>query len=224
MQPFPKSASALRSKTASAGKAEQETGQLTPTVGEAPVAGGTAGTLSPDDVGLAGTLPAEGLALAAPRPGLVAPAGLRPVVVEEGERDGGVAAEPRRRAGAAGEGRRSHCAARPHSLPPPRNPAGSPAAIGTEGTRDPRPPRSPKYPQLWSELNEHLNQISSLPHGKGRRFCSLRSVQPPKPSVSLDVEAVDATAADEIIGLVQGFLLQVLRAVAVLRHHKDVIL
>lgn len=48
--------------------------------------------------------------------------------------------------------------------------------------------------------------------------------QPPKPRVSLDVEAVDATAADEIIGLVQGFLLQVLRAVAVLGHHKDVIL
>lgn len=46
----------------------------------------------------------------------------------------------------------------------------------------------------------------------------------PKPRVSLDVEAVDATAADEIVGLVQGFLLQVLRAVAVLRHHKDVIL
>lgn len=85
IQPFPKSASALRSKMASAGKAEQEMGQLTPAVGEAPVAGGTAGALSPDDVGLAGTLPAEGLALAAPRPGLVAPAGLRPVVVEEGE-------------------------------------------------------------------------------------------------------------------------------------------
>ena len=46
----------------------------------------------------------------------------------------------------------------------------------------------------------------------------------PKPRVSLDVEAVDATAADEIIGLVQGFFLQVLRAVAVLRHHKDIIL
>ena len=46
----------------------------------------------------------------------------------------------------------------------------------------------------------------------------------PKPGVSLDVEAVDATAADEIVGLVQRFLLQVLRAVAVLRHHKDVIL
>lgn len=46
----------------------------------------------------------------------------------------------------------------------------------------------------------------------------------PKPRVSLDVEAVDAAAADEIIGLVQGFLLQVLRAVAVFRHHEDVIL
>lgn len=46
----------------------------------------------------------------------------------------------------------------------------------------------------------------------------------PKLWASLDVEAVDATAADEIIGLVQGFLLQVLRAVAVLRHHKDVVL
>lgn len=48
--------------------------------------------------------------------------------------------------------------------------------------------------------------------------------QAPKPSSSLDVEAVDATAADEIVGLVQGFLLQVLGGVAVLRHHKDVIL
>lgn len=38
------------------------------------------------------------------------------------------------------------------------------------------------------------------------------------------MEAVDATAADEIVGLVQGFLLQVLGGVAVLRHHKDVIL
>lgn len=46
----------------------------------------------------------------------------------------------------------------------------------------------------------------------------------PKASISLDVEAVDATAADEIIGLVQGFLLQVLGGVAVLRHHQDVIL
>lgn len=46
----------------------------------------------------------------------------------------------------------------------------------------------------------------------------------PKPSISLDVEAVDATAADEIIGLVQGFLLQVLGGVAVLRHDEDVIL
>lgn len=94
-------------------------GQLTPAVGETPVAGGTAGALSPDDIGLAGTLPAEGLALAAPRPRLVAPAGLRPVVVEEGQRDGRVAAESRRRAGAAGEGRRSHrVAPRPQSYPP----------------------------------------------------------------------------------------------------------
>lgn len=46
----------------------------------------------------------------------------------------------------------------------------------------------------------------------------------PKPRISLDVEAVDATAADKVIGLVQGFLLQVLGGVAVLRHHKDVIL
>lgn len=46
----------------------------------------------------------------------------------------------------------------------------------------------------------------------------------PKPKVSLDVEAVNATAADEVIGLVQGFLLKVLRTVAVFRHHKDVIL
>lgn len=46
----------------------------------------------------------------------------------------------------------------------------------------------------------------------------------PNPSASLDVEAVKATAADEVIGLVQGFLLQVLRAVAVLWHHEDVIL
>lgn len=46
----------------------------------------------------------------------------------------------------------------------------------------------------------------------------------PQPKISLDVEAVDTAAADEVIGLVQGFLLQVLRAVAVLRHHEDVIL
>lgn len=89
------SLSPLRGKPASAGKAAQEMGQLTPAVGEAPVAGGTAGALSPDDIGLAGTLPTEGLALAAPCPCLVAPAGLGPVVVEEGERDGRVTAEPR---------------------------------------------------------------------------------------------------------------------------------
>lgn len=92
-------------------------------------------------------------------------------------------------------------------------------------------PRSPKYPQVWSLDQESLNQIPPLPHMKGMGFCSLRGVQPvdkwrspPKSRVSLDVEAVDTTAADEIIGLVQGFLLQVLRAVAVLRHHQDVIL
>lgn len=96
-----------RSYRASAGKAE--TRELTPAVGEAPVAGGTAGALAADDVGLAGTLPAEGLALAAPRPGLVAAARLRPVVVEEGQRDGRVAAEPRGRAWAVGKGERSQC-------------------------------------------------------------------------------------------------------------------
>lgn len=74
-----------RGKPAGAGKAEQEAGQLTPTVGEAPVASGTARALSPDDVGLAGALPTKGLTLAASCPRLVAPAGLRSVVVEEGE-------------------------------------------------------------------------------------------------------------------------------------------
>lgn len=101
-------------------KAGQETGQLTPAVGEAPVAGGAAGALPPDDIGLAGTLPTKGLALAASRPRLVALAGLCPVVVEEGQRDGGVTAKPRRRAGTAEEDRRNRHAA----SPPPQNPAG----------------------------------------------------------------------------------------------------
>lgn len=108
-------------------------GQLTPAVGEAPVAGGTAGALSSDDIRLAGTLPAEGLALAAPCPCLMAPAGLCPIVVEEGERDGRVAAEPRRCAGAAGEGRKNRCDAPPPQPPHhPQDPAGHPAATGTE--------------------------------------------------------------------------------------------
>lgn len=106
---------------ANTGEAERE-GELTPAVGEAPVAGGTAGALAADDVGLAGTLSPEGLALAAPRPGLVAAAWLRPVVVEEGQRDGRVTAEPRGRAGAAGKGRRSQCCTSPK---PPRHPKSS---------------------------------------------------------------------------------------------------
>lgn len=160
---------------------EQETGQLTPAVGEAPVAGGAAGALSPDDVGLAGTLPAEGLALAAPCPGLMALAGLRPVVVEEGQGDGGVAAKPRRCAGTAGEGRRSHRGMPSQPSHHPKIHQDVPQRHQTGGMESPVTLRSPKHPRVWSVDKESINQSPPLPRtvpAKGKRCCFLWSMQP----------------------------------------------
>lgn len=135
-------------------------GELTPAVGEAPVAGGTAGALAADDVGPAGTLSPPGLALAAPRPGLVAAARLRPVVVEEGQRDGRVTAEAGGCAGAAGQGGRNQCCTSPQ---PPHHPKPSTSCCGRES---PVTLRAPKYPRL---VNRRKTSTSpSLAHMKGR--------------------------------------------------------
>lgn len=95
-------------------------GVLTPAMGEAPVAGGTAGAVPADDVGAAGALAPERLARGARGSRLVAAAGQSPVVVEERQRDGGRTAEWGRAAGAGDE----RCEA--GSWPEPRRPPGLP--------------------------------------------------------------------------------------------------
>lgn len=163
-------------------KAGQETGQLTPAVGEAPVAGGAAGALSPDDIGLAGTLPTKGLALAAPCPRLMALAGLCPIVVEEGQRDGGVTAKPRRCAGTAEEGRRN----RHTASPPPQNPAGSLISTCAKlvGWR-----AFPNTLRFGHYIRKVLNRDLPTVPVKGTCFCSPRSVQPPYSTAAIQSQA-----------------------------------
>lgn len=69
------------------------TGVLTPAAGEAPVASGTAGAVTAYDVGAAGTLAPERLTRGSRGAHLMAAARPSPVVIEEGEGGGGVAAE-----------------------------------------------------------------------------------------------------------------------------------
>lgn len=80
--------------------ATERTEVLTPAAGEAPVAGGTAGAVSANDVSTAGTLTPKRLTCGTRGAHFMAVAGPSPVVIEEGERGGGISAELGRAGGA----------------------------------------------------------------------------------------------------------------------------